>query len=74
MLVYDLFRPATCDGAIIRLKHSADAAYQPFRWDAATRSWLRSDIAIDRFISLPRATLSDLSAAGLTLRDMDEPN
>ena len=73
MLVYDLFRPATCNGAIIRLKHSADAAYHPFQWDPQARSWVRSHIAIDRFISLPRATPTELAAVGLTLRDVEEP-
>ena len=73
MLVYDLFRPATQNGAIFRLKLSADAAYRPFQWNAETRSWIRSDITIDKFMGLPRATPSDLSAAGLTFRDVDQP-
>ena len=71
MLVYDLFKPAAYDGAILRLKLSADAAYRPFRWNPQTRSWERSDVAIDRFMTLPRATASDLSAAGLRFSDID---
>ena len=72
MLVYDLFRPATYDGAILRLKRSETAAYRPFQWNPQTRSWMRSDIAIDRFMTLPRATPIELSAAGLTFRDVEE--
>lgn len=72
MLVYDLTRPATFNGAILRLKQSENAAYRPFQWRPQTRSWVRSDIAIDRFISLPRATPSELSAAGLTFPDVDQ--
>ena len=72
MLVYDLFKPAAQDGAIIRLRQSAAAAYQPFQWDPQAQSWVRSDIAIDRFMSLPRATASELSAVGLTFRDVEE--
>ena len=72
MLVYDLFRPAACNGAIIRLQRSPDAAYRPFEWNPQTRSWIRSDIAIDRYMTLPRATPSELSAAGLTFRDFEK--
>ena len=72
MLVYDLFRPAAYNGAILRLKQSENAAYRPFQWHPQTRSWVRSGIAIDRLISLPRATPSELSAAGLTFPDVDQ--
>lgn len=71
MLVYDLFRPAAYNGAIVRLKLSADAAYRPFQWNPQRQSWERSDVAIDRFMTLPRATASDLSAAGLRFSDID---
>jgi hypothetical protein len=71
MLVYDLFRPAAHNGAIVRLKLSADAAYRPFQWNPQTRSWIKSDIAIDRFMTLPRASSSELAAAGLTFRDVE---
>lgn len=73
MLAYEVLKPAADNGAIIRLKHSAVAAYQPFLWDTQARSWVRSDIAIDRFMSLPRATPSELLAVGLTFRDIEEP-
>ena len=33
---------------------------------------MRSDIAIDRFMTLPRATPVELFAAGLTFRDAGE--
>jgi len=47
MLVYDLFRPAAYDGAILRLKHSGTAAYRPFQWNPQSRFGVRSDIAIE---------------------------
>jgi hypothetical protein len=72
MLVYDLFRPAAYNGAILRLKQSENAAYRPFQWNPQTRSWERSDVAIDRFMTLPRATASDLSAAGLRFNDIEQ--
>ena len=72
MLVYDLFKPAAHDGAIVRLKQSADASYRPFQWNPQTRSWIRSDVAIDRFMALPRATASELSAVGLRFSDIGE--
>jgi hypothetical protein len=71
MLVHDLFRPAAYNGAIVRLKLSADAAYRPFQWNPQTRSWIKSDIAIDRFMTLPRASSNELAAAGLTFRDVE---
>jgi hypothetical protein len=72
MLVYDLFKPAAHDGVIVRLKQSPDAAYRPFQWHPQTRSWIRSDVAIDRFMTLPRATTSDLLAAGLSFSDVKD--
>ena len=72
MFVYDLFKPAAHNGAVVRLQQSADAAYRPFEWNPQARCWIRSDIAIDKFLALPRATPSELSAAGLTLRDVGQ--
>jgi hypothetical protein len=72
MLVYDLFRPAACNGAIIGLQQSSDAAYRPFEWNPQTRSWIRSGIAIDKYMALPRATPTELSTAGLTFRDFEK--
>lgn len=71
MLVYDLFRPAAFNGAIVSLKQSGNAAYRPFQWNPRTRSWEPIDVAVDRFMTLPRATASDLSAAGLRFSDIE---
>jgi hypothetical protein len=35
MLVYDLFRPAAYDGAILRLKQGGTAADRPIRWKSS---------------------------------------
>jgi hypothetical protein len=72
MLIYDLFKPAAHDGVIVRLKQSPDAAYRPFQWNPQTRSWIRSDVAIDRFMTLPPATTSELWAAGLSFSDVKD--
>lgn len=71
MLVYDLFRPAAYNGGNVRLMLSADAAYWPFQWHPQTRSWVKSDITIARFMTLPRPSSSELAAAGLTFRDVE---
>ena len=72
MLVYDLFKPAAFNEAIVRLQQSDDAAYRPVEWNPQTRSWMRSEVAIDRFMALPRARPSELFAAGLTFRDVGQ--
>jgi hypothetical protein len=47
MLVYDLFRPAAYNGAIVSLKQIGNAAYRPFQWNPQTQSWEPSDVAVD---------------------------
>jgi hypothetical protein len=73
MFAHDLFSPATLDGAIIQLQQSSRASYSPFRWDPATRRWLRAEITIARFMALPEATRSELAAAGLNSGNLSRP-
>ncbi len=70
MFVYDLFSPATLDGAIVQLQQSSRASYSPFRWDAGSRRWVLAEIPMDRFMTLRSATASELAAAGLKLGDV----
>jgi hypothetical protein len=65
MFVFDLFTPASDNGVIFRLRHSSPASYSPFRWDSESHSWVRGEIAMDRFMSLPGATPAELAAVGL---------
>jgi hypothetical protein len=70
MFIYELFSPATLDGAIFQLQQSAQASYAPFRWDPGPRRWVRAGIPMDRFMTLPGATPSELAAAGLKPSDL----
>ena len=70
MFIYDLFSPATLDGAILQLQQSSQASYSPFRWDPGSRRWMRAEIPMDRFMTLRGATRSELAAAGLTPGDL----
>jgi hypothetical protein len=70
MFIYDLFSPATLDGAIFQLQQSSQASYSPFRWDPGSRRWVRAEIPMDRFMTLPEATRSELAAAGLSQGDL----
>jgi hypothetical protein len=70
MFIYDLFSPATLDGAIFQLQHSSPASYSPFRWDLGSRRWVRAEILMDRFMALRSATRRELAAAGLNAGDL----
>ena len=70
MFIYDLFSPATLDGAIFQLQQSSPASYAPFRWDPGSHRWMRAEITMDRFMALRGATPSELAAAGLTPSDL----
>ena len=73
MFIYDLFSPATLDGAIVQLQQSSQASFSPFRWDPGSRRWVRAEIPMDRFMALPEATRSEIAAAGLTPGDLWRP-
>jgi len=70
MFVYDLFAPATLDGAIVQLQQSSWTSYSPFRWDPGSHRWVRAEIPMDRFMTLRSATASELAAAGLKPGDL----
>ena len=70
MFIYDLFSPATLEGAMFQLQQSSQASYSPFRWDPGSRRWVRAEIPMDRFMTLPEATRSELAAAGLNQGDL----
>jgi hypothetical protein len=70
MLIYDLFSPATLDGAIFQLQQSSHASYSPFRWDLGSRRWVRAEILMDHFMTLRAATRSEIAAAGLNPGDL----
>jgi hypothetical protein len=73
MFIYDLFSPATLDGAIFQLQQSSRASYSPFRWEPGPRRWVRAEILMDRFMTLREATRSEIAAAGLTPGDLSRP-
>lgn len=70
MFVYDLFAPATLDGAIVQLQQSSRVSYSPFRWDPGSRRWVLAEIPMDRFMTLRSATASELAAAGFKPGDL----
>lgn len=70
MFMYDLFSPATLDGAIFQLQQSSQASYAPFRWEPGLRRWLPAEIPMDRFMTLRAATRSEIAAAGLNPGDL----
>jgi hypothetical protein len=70
MFVFALFAPVSHEGVIFRLQHSSPASYSPFCWDSKSHSWVRGEIPMDRFMSLPGATPAELAAVGLKSTDL----
>jgi hypothetical protein len=52
MSIYQLFRPAAVSGAILMLQQTSRFSYLPFQWGPVARTWVRSQVPMDRFLTL----------------------